>query len=136
VRRRPGDADADRHADADETPIATPTLSPTPTITPSPVFCRAPLRHVATTTVTINVDEWRSADPHADRRRWACSFDYVPDLVRLPGAGDDASVRARVTDLTAGAIFSKGSAEQPGYRRGPRAGSVALLDAGDCRCHG
>jgi hypothetical protein len=35
-------------------------------------------------------------------------LDYPPERVRLPGVDDDAEVRARVADLTAGALLGKG----------------------------
>ena len=34
---------------------------------------------------------------------------YEPHLVRLPGVEDDAEVRARIVDLTAGQILNKGA---------------------------
>jgi len=84
------------------TPIASPTLSPTPTATPPPVFCAAATN--ATTTVTITLETGGillgAASP--------LLLDYPPHLVRLPAAADDAAVRARVADLTGGALVNKG----------------------------
>jgi hypothetical protein len=86
-----------------ETPRATATLSASPTITPSPVFCPAADSGNATTTVTITVTSGANAIGGA-----SVTLDYLPDLVRLPGVADEPAVRARVTDLTGGALVSKG----------------------------
>jgi hypothetical protein len=86
------------------TPIATPTLTATPQPTPSPVFCPAAGAGSVTTAVTITL-----ATDGTPIGGASLLLDYPPARVRLPGVADDAAVRARITDLTAGALLSKGA---------------------------
>lgn len=84
------------------TPSASPTLSPTPTPTATPIFCpRDPSRG---SQVTIGVVTGGAALGGA-----SLVLAYDPALVRLDGVGDDAAVRAAVTDLTGGALLNKGA---------------------------
>ena len=93
------------------TPVATatPTVTPTPTITvtpqptPSPVFCAAAGTGTVTTAVTLTLTGGAPVGGAT------LVLDYPPDRVRLPGVDDDADVRARVADLTGGALFGKGA---------------------------
>ena len=87
-----------------ETPKASPTLSPTPTPTPLPVFCTAAAPGSATTTATITLATGGKPLSGVD-----LVLHYEPHLVRLPGVEDDAEVRARIVDLTAGQILNKGA---------------------------
>ena len=84
------------------TPSATPTLTPSPTPTATPIFCpRDPNR---TSKVTIGLQTGGPAIGGA-----SLVLDYDPTRVRLDGIGDDAAVRAAVTDLTGGALVNKGA---------------------------
>jgi len=86
------------------TPVASPTESATPPATPTPVFCVPESAGKATTTVTITLSSGETSLGGAE-----IVLGYAPHLVRLPGAGDDPAVRARVVDLTAGQILNKGA---------------------------
>lgn len=86
------------------TPVASPTLMATPVPTPSPVFCPAAGDGTVTTAVTITLATGGTPIGGA-----SLLLDYVPARVRLPGVADGAEVRARVSDLTAGALLSKGA---------------------------
>jgi len=84
------------------TPSATPTLTPSPTPTATPIFCSRDTARSAKVTITIT-----TGGPLLGGAILA--LDYDPDHLRLDGVGDDAAVRAAVTDLTAGGLASKGS---------------------------
>jgi hypothetical protein len=86
------------------TPVASPTFTATPQPTPSPVFCTAANVGIATTTVTLTL-----ATGDTPVGGVSLVLDYPPARVRLPGVADDAAVRARVTDLTGGALLGKGA---------------------------
>jgi hypothetical protein len=85
------------------TPVASPTFTATPQPTPSPVFCTAANAGAATTTVTLTLT---GGTPVGGA---SLVLDYPPARVRLPGVADDPAVRARVTDVTAGALLGKGA---------------------------
>ncbi|MEO6027592.1 MAG: hypothetical protein ABIR79_12055 [Candidatus Binatia bacterium] len=87
-----------------ETPIATPTLSTTPTAMPTPIFCAAAGAGSVTSDVTLTLATGGALVGGA-----SVTLDYDPARVRLPAAGDAAPLRARVTDLTAGALVGKGA---------------------------
>jgi len=87
-----------------QTPIATPTLSATPTATPTPIFCPAAGAATVTTDVTLTLATGAVAVGGA-----SVTLDYDPARVGLPAVGDATTVRARVTDLTAGALVGKGA---------------------------
>jgi hypothetical protein len=84
------------------TPSASPTFTPSPSPTATPVFCPAAGTGTVTTDVTI------SLVTGALVAGASVTLGYDPSRVRLPAAGGNDDVRARVTDLTAGALFGKG----------------------------
>jgi hypothetical protein len=83
------------------TPTATPIPTPTETPTASPTLSVTP---TATTAVTITLASGGTPVGGA-----SVVLDYAPHLVRLPAAGGDPAVRARVADLTGGALLDKGT---------------------------
>lgn len=87
------------------TPTVTPppTATPTATATPLPLACPVAAPGAATTSVTITLTA------PAPIGAASLLLAYPPARVRLPAPGGGAEVRARVTDLTGGALFDQGA---------------------------
>lgn len=82
----------------------TPTaITATPTPTPTAAACAVGAPGTVTTTVTISLT---TAEPVGAA---TVLLAYPIERVGLPAAGGGAAVRARITDLTGGEIFDKGS---------------------------
>ncbi len=88
---------------ATATPLTTASASATPAPTATPVFCPAAGTGTVTTAVTITLV---TGTPIGSGDM---DLVYLPDRVRLPGAGGDAAVTTRVSDLTGGELLAKGS---------------------------
>jgi hypothetical protein len=86
------------------TASASPTFTPSPTPTATPVFCPAAGTGTITTDVTLSLVTGAALVAGA-----SVELAYDPARVRLPAIGDAPDVRARVTDLTAGALLGKGA---------------------------
>lgn len=84
------------------TPSATPTLTPSPTPTATPIFCSRDPSRISKVTIGI-----QTGGPSVGGA--SLVLEYDPKRVRLDGVGDDAAVRAAVTDLTGGALVNKGA---------------------------
>lgn len=83
------------------TASATPTRTPSPSPTATPIFCARDAARTANVTITIT-----TGGPLLGAANM--TLDYDSERLRLDGAADDDSVRAAVTDLTAGALLGKG----------------------------